>query len=112
MWGQLPDITLKRARERCQEARRLGVDGSAERKAQKAATEDTFEAIAREYFEMKREGMTPKTYGKRMTPPSPIPHEFGELLRAIHSYRGHPVTEGALKLAPLRASCALLNGPT
>lgn len=29
------------------------------------------------------------------------PARSGELLRAIHSYRGHPVTEAALKLAPL-----------
>jgi hypothetical protein len=67
--GVYPDIPLKRARERCQEARRLiaeGVDPSADRKAQKATAEDTFESIAREYFEMKREGMTPKAYGKRM----------------------------------------------
>lgn len=181
--GVYPDITLKRARERCQEARRLiaeGLDPSAERKAQKAATEDTFEALAREYFEMKREGMTAKTYGKRMqrfekfafpkvgsrpiasvTAPeflamlkavearganetahrlrsesgqvfryaiatgragrdvtadlrgalAPVrvthhaavtdPARVGELLRAIHKYRGHPVTEAALKLAPL-----------
>lgn len=40
-------ITLKRARERCMEARRLvaeGVDPSAQRKAAKAAVQDTFEA--------------------------------------------------------------------
>jgi integrase len=29
------------------------------------------------------------------------PHRVGELLRALHSYRGLPVTEAALKLAPL-----------
>jgi integrase len=29
------------------------------------------------------------------------PERIGELLRAIDNYRGHPVTEAALKLAPL-----------
>lgn len=29
------------------------------------------------------------------------PEKIGELLRAIDNYRGHPVTEAALKLAPL-----------
>ena len=29
------------------------------------------------------------------------PHQVGELLRAIHGYAGHGVTEAALKLAPL-----------
>jgi hypothetical protein len=51
--GVYPDITLKRARERCQDARRLiaeRIDPSAQRKAEKAAVQDTFEALAREYF--------------------------------------------------------------
>jgi hypothetical protein len=29
------------------------------------------------------------------------PRRVGEILRALHSYRGLPVTEAALKLAPL-----------
>jgi integrase len=63
-----PEITLKRARERCMEARRLvaeGVDPSAQRKAAKAAVHDTFEALAREFFDVKRNGMAEKTFTKR-----------------------------------------------
>jgi integrase len=181
--GVYPDITLKRARERCQDARRLiaeGIDPSAQRKAAKAAVQDTFEALAREYFGVKRTGLTEKTFSKRLqrfekfafpklgsrpiakiTAPeflamlkvvearganetahrlrsesgqvfryaiatgraerdvtadlrgalAPVrvthhpaviePEKIGELLRALHSYRGHPSVEAALKLAPL-----------
>lgn len=181
--GVYPDITLKRARERRQEARRLiaeGIDPSAQRKAEKAAVQDTFEALAREYFDVKREAMAEKTFSKRqqrfekfafpklgsrpiakITAPeflamlkavearganetahrlrsesgqvfryaiatgraerditadlrgalAPVrvthhaaiiePEKIGELLRAIDCYRGHPVTEAALRLAPL-----------
>ena len=55
--GAYPDVTLKMARERRDEARRLladGIDPSEHRKAHKAAREDaqanSFEAIAREWF--------------------------------------------------------------
>src|SRR6186713_674836 len=61
--GVYPDITLKRARERCQDARRLiaeGVDPSAQRKAAKAAVQDTFEALAREFFDVRRNGVAKK----------------------------------------------------
>src|SRR6185312_17363859 len=67
--GVYPDVTLKRARERRHEARQLiadGIDPSAERKAQKAAIEDTFEAIAREYFESQHKGNSPRTFAKRL----------------------------------------------
>lgn len=51
--GVYPDITLKRAREKRDEARRLiadGIDPSERRKAEKAARADTFETIAREWL--------------------------------------------------------------
>ena len=51
--GVYPDVSLKLARERRDEARRLiadGVDPSAKRQAEKEARADTFEAIAREWF--------------------------------------------------------------
>ena len=38
---------------------------SAQRKAAKAAVHDTFEALAREYFDVKRNGMAEKTFTKR-----------------------------------------------
>jgi integrase len=52
--GTYPDVTLKRAREKRDEGRRLvadGIDPSAKRRAEKVAQADTFEAIAREWME-------------------------------------------------------------
>jgi len=51
--GTFPDVSLKRAREKRDEARRLladGIDPGAKRKAEATAGADTFEAIAREWF--------------------------------------------------------------
>jgi integrase len=51
--GVYPDVPLKLARERRDEARRLiatGIDPSAKRQAEKEASSDTLEAIAREWF--------------------------------------------------------------
>ncbi len=51
--GVYPDVGLKAARHKRDEARRLlaqGIDPSAYRKLQKAAQADSFEAIAREWF--------------------------------------------------------------
>lgn len=52
--GVYPDVPLKVARERRDDARKLiaqGIDPSAKRQAEKVAQADTFEAIAREWFE-------------------------------------------------------------
>lgn len=52
--GIYPEVSLKKARERCQEARRAlaeGVDPGAERATEKAAQSDTFESVAREWFD-------------------------------------------------------------
>ncbi|MET0225846.1 MAG: integrase arm-type DNA-binding domain-containing protein [Dokdonella sp.] len=51
--GVYPAVSLKLARERRHDARKLiaaRIDPSAKRQADKIATEDTFEAIAREWF--------------------------------------------------------------
>jgi integrase len=51
--GVYPDISLKEAREKRDEARKQiaqGVDPSAERKATKTAQTESFEAVAREWF--------------------------------------------------------------
>lgn len=51
--GVYPTVTLKEARERRDEAKRLlsrGIDPSAQRQATKAEQADTFEAVAREWF--------------------------------------------------------------
>jgi len=64
--GIYPDVGLAKARERRDEARRLladGVDPSAARKAQKAAGEDraanSFEALARQWFEQSKAAWVP-----------------------------------------------------
>jgi integrase len=52
--GIFPDVTLKQARDRRDDARRdlaNGIDPSAKRRTEKLASGDTFEAIAREWFE-------------------------------------------------------------
>ncbi len=52
--GVYPDISLKQARERREAARRLiadGVDPAAKRRAELAVGADSFEAVAREWFE-------------------------------------------------------------
>lgn len=67
--GQYPDVPLKSARERRDEARRLlaaRVDPSAKRKAERAASSDTFEAIAREYLELKAKSLSARTYEKKL----------------------------------------------
>jgi hypothetical protein len=51
--GNYPDVSLKRAREKRDEARRLladGVDASAQRKTNQLAQGETFEVIAREWL--------------------------------------------------------------
>jgi integrase len=51
-FGVYPDVSLAQARERCGQARKLlanGVDPGAVKQASKAATENSFEAVAREW---------------------------------------------------------------
>lgn len=59
--GRLRDVTLKRAREKRDEARRLiadGIDPSDERKAAKLARADTFIAVAEEWLQTRRGALT------------------------------------------------------
>jgi integrase len=68
--GMYPEVSLKIARERREDARRLmaaGVDPSAKRKAERAARADTFEAIAREWLTLKSKSLTERTYEKRLS---------------------------------------------
>jgi len=63
--GTYPDVSLKRARERRDEARRLvadGVDPSAKRKSERAALADSFEAIGREW--LAKQSFAPATLEK------------------------------------------------
>jgi hypothetical protein len=51
--GTYPDITLKAACDRCDDARRMiaeGIDPSAKRQGEKEPVANTFEAVAREWF--------------------------------------------------------------
>ena len=53
-FGTYPEVSLKDPRDRRDDARRLlrqGIDPGAQKKAEKAAAAETFEAIAREWFE-------------------------------------------------------------
>lgn len=62
-FGGYPDVSLAQARERRDEARRLlanGIDPSAFRKGE-ALAQETFEAIAREWFEKFKPTWTPST---------------------------------------------------
>lgn len=64
--GAYPDVTLKRAREKRDDARRLvadEVDPSAKRQAEKAVQADTFEAIAREWLELQGKSLAAETMG-------------------------------------------------
>lgn len=60
-----PDVKLKRARQKTDEARRQisdGVDPRAARQAQRAALGQTFESIAREFLEFKRKTLAATTF--------------------------------------------------
>jgi integrase len=62
--GAYPDVPLKRAREKREEARKLvadAVDPSLERKAKRAAMEDTFEAVAKEWLDLQGKSLAPET---------------------------------------------------
>src|SRR5215469_2882673 len=58
--GAYPDVPLKRAREKKDEARILvadGIDPMAKRRADRAARTDTFELIAAEWLELQRKAL-------------------------------------------------------
>jgi hypothetical protein len=62
--GVYPDVPLKRAREKRDEARRLiadGIDPNAQRKAERGAQAQTFEAVAAEWLELQKKSLAPET---------------------------------------------------
>lgn len=66
-FGVYPEVSLKQAREKRDQARRLvanSVDPSSQRKALKVAQADTFAAIAAEWLELKRKKLAPVTFAK------------------------------------------------
>lgn len=61
------DTSLKQARERRDDARRLlaaGIDPSSQRQAEKLATANTFEAVAREWLPLQEKKLAKSTYAK------------------------------------------------
>lgn len=66
-FGAYPEVTLRRAREKRDEARRQladGIDPSATKRAEKVAQADTFAALASEWMDMQRKKYKPKTLKK------------------------------------------------
>ena len=67
--GAYPDVGLKRAREKRDEARKLiadGIDPSAKRQAEKVAAAETFEAVGREWMELQRQRLMPRTFERNL----------------------------------------------
>jgi integrase len=61
------DTSLQQARERRDDARRLlaaGIDPSSQRQAEKLATANTFEAVAREWLPLQEKKLAKSTYAK------------------------------------------------
>jgi integrase len=68
-FGTYPEVSLKNARDKRDDARRLvaaAIDPSAKRKAEKAARADTFEAIAREWLLLKSAKLDARTHTKKL----------------------------------------------
>jgi len=62
--GAYPDVTLKRAREKRDDARKLladGIDPSVQRQAQRAALMQSFEGVAKEWLELQTKSLAPET---------------------------------------------------
>ena len=62
--GAYPDVPLKRAREKRDDARRLvadEIDPSADRKAKRAAMLVTFEGVAQEWLDLQAKSLAPET---------------------------------------------------
>jgi integrase len=65
--GSYPDTGAKLAREKREEARKLlaeGLDPSRSRQAEKAARNNTFEAVSREWLTLQEDRLAPATYEK------------------------------------------------
>jgi hypothetical protein len=93
-----PDLSLAKAREPRDEARRLladQIDPSARRKAERLAQADTFEGIAREWLELQRHGLSEKTFLRKL----------GWLEDFLFPYLGrHPIAKITRPICWLRLS--------
>lgn len=62
--GTYPDVSLKRAREKRDDARKLladGIDPNAKRRAEKEQQVNTFEAVAREWLALQEKSLDEST---------------------------------------------------
>src|SRR5450631_84806 len=67
--GAYPDLSLAKARERRDDARRLlteQIDPSARKKAERLTQVDTFESIAREWPALQKRGLAEKTFLRKL----------------------------------------------
>jgi integrase len=65
--GAYPEVSLKRAREKRDDARRLlsdGVDPTLKRRAEEASATNTFKAVADEWLLTKKNALTPATWAR------------------------------------------------
>jgi integrase len=85
--GAYPEVPLKRARAKRDEARRLvadAVDPSAKRKSEKSAQAQTFAAVAKEWLETKRKTLTQSTWAR----------DRDQLVKLVGPYLGnHPIAQ-------------------
>ena len=86
--GTYPDVTLKLARDRCNEARQQlaqGIDPSAKRHADKLSRATTFRAIGDEWLELQAKKLAPATHAKAVwTLQTFLYPQFGGWPRAMH----------------------------
>jgi hypothetical protein len=62
--GAYPDVTLQRARDRREAARKLicdDIDPSDQRKAERAVLAQTFQGVANEWLELQKKSLAPET---------------------------------------------------
>jgi Arm DNA-binding domain len=113
-FGKYPDVTLALARERHSEARKqlaTGVDPMTERKAEKAAAENSFQGVATRWLEHWRHGKSPRhvDYVSRRIETYILPRlgvrpvaeieapEVVQMVKAIEARGAHDIAKRALE---------------
>ena len=113
-FGKYPDVTLALARERHSEARKhlaAGVDPMTERKAEKAAAENSFQCVATRWLEHWRHGKSPRhvDYVSRRIEADILPclglrpvaeieaPEVVQMVKAIEARGAHDIAKRALE---------------
>jgi integrase len=86
-FGSYPEVPLKRARDKRDEARKLiadAVDPSVKRKSEKSAQAETFSAVATEWLETKKKVLTESTWAR----------DRDQLMKMVGPYLGsRPIAE-------------------